>query len=440
MDNKQFLVVINKKDIRRIFIDMLGISIANGSPFYNDINTNYPPAPGRTGEFDELLNNITFRKAAKIIASPDLIVVNRIGGGSVGLEEVRLLRRKDEGDLLAAVSEGENGSYIIKVFDNFTQYLNWWVEKFAGKNEETVANFIPPKVSLESFLFVLHAIDSFRRVSYQNMLEYKMGERASMRFSDFSSTMSASIKSRDIRWLLPAFMVMTPGLDSYRLDMRPENVSILTEQNITANSKNPATGEDMLVFGEAGQAMGVEFYRTWMMSTGFEIRIMTPQGFKGIERMFLAPTALANHFVRLETLQDGRCMINHQAYTKEQLEVKLDEIFKKAFSVPVQAQVHAPVQPQAHIPAPSPIPSQIPVQGQIPVQNQGPVPPTGTGRCPKCGAGITPGMKFCNKCGTPFNAQGQAPPVQPNPMIFCTNCGAPMSIDARFCTKCGQPR
>jgi len=56
-----------------------------------------------------------------------------------------------------------------------------------------------------------------------------------------------------------------------------------------------------------------------------------------LERLFNAPTAIGNHFVQLKTLEDGKVMVNHQTYTKEQLEIKLGELFDRAFTKAVSA-------------------------------------------------------------------------------------------------------
>ncbi len=46
--------------------------------------------------------------------------------------------------------------------------------------------------------------------------------------------------------------------------------------------------------------------------------------------------------------------------------------------------------------------------------------------CPKCGAALQPGAKFCPECGTRL-AQGR----------FCAECGATVAANAKFCPECG---
>ena len=51
-----------------------------------------------------------------------------------------------------------------------------------------------------------------------------------------------------------------------------------------------------------------------------------------------------------------------------------------------------------------------------------------TTACPKCGAELTPGAKFCGECGTAVAAA---------PKPLCAGCGAELH-GAKFCPQCGQ--
>lgn len=68
--------------------------------------------------------------------------------------------------------------------------------------------------------------------------------------------------------------------------------------------------------------------------------------------------------------------------------------------------------------------------------------------CPACSHSLSPGARFCNKCGTlvsqpapiaptsaPASASGEA--VE-NASFPCSECGKPLRPGARFCTGCGS--
>ncbi|HAP32783.1 MAG TPA: hypothetical protein DCQ14_07020 [Firmicutes bacterium] len=374
-ENKPAAFDIRVNDIGKLFMEELGLTPQQGSALSGIGRSVDGEGRDLKSVYREYLQDQEFTRAARCVAAPDLFVINRIGGGGLDLEEIRLYHKKSEGDVVVATAITADGAFTMRPFDNYTAYLEWWSEKYACKNEETTANYIPPKVSLEQFLFILHAIDCFRQVSYKNMLSFKYAEKATIEFSEFAQGMAASLKSGDIRWLLPAFTVVLPGFSQFNVEIEPGDVSIVMEQNFLLNARRTSTGEMVLAFGEAGQNMGVEFYRTWMMSSGFEINVARPTDFTAIERLFVAPTALANHFVRIETVAGGKGVVNHQAYTREQLEHKLLELFERAFDSVLRE-------------APQPLP--LPRTSREAPRKY----------CGQCGTQLKPTARFCDNCGT----------------------------------------
>lgn len=53
--------------------------------------------------------------------------------------------------------------------------------------------------------------------------------------------------------------------------------------------------------------------------------------------------------------------------------------------------------------------------------------------CPKCGAGITSGAKFCGGCGAAVIS------TEPHAAAFCPECGAKNAGGGRSCRNCGKP-
>lgn len=359
---------IELADIGALLARDTGLSPNSGSTFYKAA-----PVAGAGRDiksaYRELFADQEFLKALRIVAEPDLYTVVRVAGAQ-GLTEMRLHRRKSEGEYVAATELRADGSLTISVFDGYKDWLAWWTKGFAGLSDVPAVNYIPPKVSLEEFMFVLHVVDSFRRVSYQNMLNHVFTDRAYIKIPEFVGSMADSIKSLDIRWLLPAFLAVTPGVEQYQTDIDPQNIAVLLQHEFFTEGKL-ASGDDVLVFGEAGQIMGVEFFRSWFTSCGMEIKVAGPDGFMAAERLFLAPTILGNHFTRLEGADNGKAMVNHQAYTTEQLTFKLGELFERAFAIDI-------------------VPVRVKIATAPPVKNF----------CGKCGLKISAGAAFCGNCGT----------------------------------------
>lgn len=393
--NEPVIFKIKQTDVKVLFVGELDLAFNQGSAFYRNVKNGVPDTDVRR-LYAQLLEDQDFLRAARIIAQPDLYVINRIGGSLMGLTEIRLHRKKDEGEWVAVTEEEQDGNWIISLFENFRGYLKWWMEGFAGKNDETVVNCIPPPVSLEQLLVILHTVDCFRRVSYKNMLDFKYTQRAHLKLSEFTDTMVASIKSQDIRWLLPAFMTLVPRFSQYQTELSPENISVLFEHSFLENARLDSENEDVLVFGEAGHLMGVEFYRSWFTSSGFEINTAGLEGFTTRERFFIAPTILTNHFIRLQNADKGSVLANHQAYTFEQLQIKLDELFEAAFTKEVfplvpSSPVHSPLATQSPDPA---------SQSSDPASLQKTEPlKSGLKFCYNCGSELSPSAVFCPSCG-----------------------------------------
>lgn len=431
--NEPVAFLVKQADIAALFSEM-ELQCNEGSAFYR-ANAGSVADTDIRAVYGELLADQDFLRACRIIAQPDLYVTTR-AAGTQGLSETRLHRKKTEGDWAVLIETVEDDGILLTAFPDYRAYLGAWTEDFAGAHDATTANYIPPRVSLEEFLFALHTVDSFRRVSYQNMLDHAFMDRVYIRIPEFNESMANSVKSMDIRWLLPAFMAVTPGIERYRTNLGVENLTMLLNQDFFEEGKL-ASGEDVLVFGEAGQVMGVEFFHSWLFSCGFEINVAGTGNFQVVERLFIAPTVLTNHFVRLEEAEGGKAMVNHQAYTKEQLEIKLDELFSNAFSMEV-----APVRiTEKSSPAPSSgaaavkrdaTPSSSPAAVKRDAATSSVVPASKNAE----NSGGVPRQAKAATQGRPAAPVQTVAPAQAAPK-FCRNCGSKINLGVAFCPSCG---
>lgn len=327
--NEPISFIVRQEDIATLLSEM-ELTCNEGSGFYR-IVVGYSPSIGIKAIYRKLILDKEFYKAMCIVAQPDLYVRVR-SAGVRGISESRLHRSYAGGSLVVLTEQGEGDDVVITMFNNYKSYLDKWAQEFVGSIEAPVANYIPPELGLEEFMLILHAIDSYRRVTYQNLLDHVYIEKAYVKLPEFTRTMAGSLASLDIRWLLPAFMAVTPGMEQYNTNLEAKNLGILMTHSFFTEGLL-GSGEEVLVFGEAGQVMGLEFLHSWLMSFGFEINVTTSGGFKTVERLFVAPTVLTNHFVRLRDVADGKAMVNHQTYVSEQLMSKLDEVYGKTFSL-----------------------------------------------------------------------------------------------------------
>lgn len=62
--------------------------------------------------------------------------------------------------------------------------------------------------------------------------------------------------------------------------------------------------------------------------------------------------------------------------------------------------------------------------------------------CPKCGAQLRPGRRFCGRCGAalePTEARKSHAPAPPPVQSVCPTCKAEVKPGRKFCTACGSP-
>ncbi len=424
---EQYLIVLHRKDIGPILVDLLSLNINKLSPFTEVLKNYAQGAVPLSTDGEELSKDKVFASIASALAAPDFMIRNRLGGSMIPFDEVRICGGRLLGEALVMVTIGEDDSYNLMVFKDYKSFITWWVDSFAGKNKESIANFIPPTVSLESFLFILHAVDWFKRESYKNALDYAAGQQIHINPQEFSQGMEKSLKSKDMRWLLPSFVMLVPGLEKYNLNIVPENAQILNHMQFFNNTKHPQSQEKVYVFGEAGHSMGVEFMRSWLMSAGFEFSTIRSGSISTTNQLFIAPTALANHFVQLEPSNNNNCMINHQAYTFEQLQGKMETLFKAFIESAFQQVLSRKLEQEAQqsTEASSIVTKEIPVTAA-------------SGHCSNCGAQLGRNTKFCIECGTPTPAASPQP-AKSFQAAYCSGCQREISQGSKFCISCGKP-
>ncbi|MBP7051453.1 MAG: zinc ribbon domain-containing protein [Phycisphaerae bacterium] len=98
-------------------------------------------------------------------------------------------------------------------------------------------------------------------------------------------------------------------------------------------------------------------------------------------------------------------------------------------STNVQPPIVSPV-PQPQVTPTAPIPQVTPT---VPGPQVGPTAPSAADqRCPKCGAKVQAGAKFCWECGTRIE------PPKPAAPTHCPKCGVKLPAGAKFCPACGE--
>lgn len=379
---------INVLDIGPVILDTLRLSPSVFCPFEEELRSY---SKGSTAVSDgalEAVKDEDFINALKTIANPDYRLEIIIGGGMVPLNGIRLYASKKTGlNSVVSVSPGFEDSHIIQLFNSPSDFAEWLTEVVAGKVEETAQNFMSPPLTLGSLLYVFQVIDAFRRVSYQNLLSFTTTPDPYILADEFQSTMITSMKSMDLRWLLPTFITLLPGFSDLNWDLQDEDLNYLGSHNLLIPAKEQGTGKGIFLFGEAGTVLGSEFFRSWISSAGYRVTVINSGGEQVLEQGYLAFTALANHFFKIEKSQNGAYLINHHPLTTEGFFNRINELLSQTLNQNRNSDSALPIS-AASVKAPT---TEIPVTSQK------------TMFCTNCGAKLPEDSKFCTGCGKPIN-------------------------------------
>jgi hypothetical protein len=309
------------------------------------------------------LDETTIR-ALRILAAPAASLQQRHGGPllAYGLSTA-CLGSGDAGVAVAAPRADDQ--FELLLYADARSFVDDWLDAHASAADEEVANLLPPPLPLAALPLLLHAIDAFRRASYQSALRHETDEPLSLSVAEFNRSLRDAAASADLRWLLPAFLQLTPGLDFTALAAGEGDPGLLAQFDLlTLRQPEPAP---VFGFGTNGHLLGSEFIGGWHAAVGFELRRHGASVDATLARVFVAPTHLTNHW--FEMAGDG-LSVNHQALRVSVLAQRLDELLTSAAREPELA----------------------------------PTPAAGPRKCTHCGHTFSANARFCGGCGQPLDA------------------------------------
>ena len=368
-----FVVQISARAIGPLFIDKVQQSWNELSPVAAKLSAYKSGSAGGTESLDATAANPRFRLAASILARPDLRIDHRYAGTNADLTAFSACCSRAYGkEPVVVIFPASDKSYIVRMFASASGYLQWWIDLLASKADGSTPNHLTSPVALESMIYILHAVDCYRLVAHQGMLDYAPARDPFIRMSQFAKSMETSIASRDWRWLLPSFLVLTPGLNDFHLNPRLVHLAALLDRGFLIPAKDARNGEEIFYFGPSAEEMGREFMKTWEIGTGFETMVLTGEGPIHLDRAFLAPTILTNHLFRLVPADSGTPVVDHRTMNIDELSVALDRILFAGLDPTVASQV---------------------------VRRKETPPAVSELRCEECGKVNLSDSKFCSECG-----------------------------------------
>lgn len=265
---------------------------------------------------EEIRQHASFETVKQLLLRPDIRIEHRYGGMNTALSIFSTFALKEGGEVLVAFPERHN-AMLLRLYDSIEEYMQWWTLRLLSRVNNAVSNFLPPPLSIPSFIYGLHAIDCYRRYTYTTALEYEPEAKPQVQTVEFNRTLANSIKSFDLRWLLPSFFALTPDLEELKFEPGEADLEALIRRTLLVPAVDEKHG-NVFYFGEVGEYLGAEFMRSWELSIGCAARAIVNGHPATFYRSFIAPTALSNHTFRLEEI-DGKPAINHQSMTFDNL-------------------------------------------------------------------------------------------------------------------------
>lgn len=357
---------INKNDIG-ILLHRLQLQAVAGSPLHPFADSNTPVTPT-----EELLQNNLFIAAMQVLAAPQRLIRMYAGGGTQPRGDLFIAVQPQNKTVQAvAVTPSQDDIWTVVAHAEIKSCINWLLDIVAVENETAAA--LPATFSPEFLLYLLGAIDQYKRCGYEELLQYKQGDAYVFTLNAFADNMQKAMKSADLRWLLPSFVVLTPGFSELNLMAD----STVYEQLIDADIMLPveSTGEPMFTFGETGKELGEEFSKHWIQSSGIEVSVVSVEGAVAQHRAFLATTMLTNHL--FEIVKTGTANnIGYASHSHHSLAALLEEWMTKDVIEPAVVKAEETTVQQAVVSVKK--------------------------FCPQCGEPVRESTKFCAKCGKPL--------------------------------------
>jgi hypothetical protein len=326
-EDSEFSFQVGQPDVLSLLAGLRIASFDEKSPLAALLRDEQRATPAKSSDLlRSLAGNPDVAKTIAILSRPALIMENRAGGGTKPIGFFTVCHAPDiDNQAFATVLPSAEG-FLFVLHPTRFHFLAWWLGSHASKANEPVPNHLPPPLDLGSLVCALHVIDLFRRCSFENLLAHVTSEPA-IQPDGFLDSLQTSVAGRDLRWLVPSFIGLTPGLDFGGFGERTDPIEKLARMDMLFAADGG--GNPLLHFGEAGKRLGVEFYHSWFQAIGFRTLVRIGTEWTAAHSGFLAPTGLANHLF----LIDGPT-VNHQALTRDLLDRKLVKLFGDAVIPP----------------------------------------------------------------------------------------------------------
>jgi hypothetical protein len=264
------------------------------SPFAKET----PNGAAPSAELEPITTHPLFGPIRHVLTSPDLQINHRLADFESGMTVFSAYLSKSYGPkCIVILFPAPNDSFLIRVCSSLEEYLYWWLALLATKTERPADNLIGEQMPMESLIYIMHAIDSHKRMYYKAALNFDEDDSPFVSTSEFSESLLQAMSQPNLSWLLSSFMRATPELNQCQINPRPEHFEPMMRLDVM--QPGTVNTEPVFVFGEAGRRLGLEFRNGWNLSMGLSAAVPAGNSVATINRCYLAPTHSTNHLFEL---------------------------------------------------------------------------------------------------------------------------------------------
>lgn len=273
----------------------------------------------------DVLNNKELIEMCRRLSHPD-VMLNIINGG-IGkpIDILKVFTNNGlEGGI--AVQKLKDGYSLFEIND-IRVLAPTHGYAFGTKMKNQMENLIKNEMDMDSLIFMMHLIDTYRRITYRNLLNYRSETSLTIAVDIFMDVFAESLKKRDARWLLPTFVFFTEIFNKYETELTQEKLQQLVKFELISLETN-AEGKGLIRFEEKGRLLALEFYKYLKNCTCIMRKEVHGSDVQESDLVFIAHTELTNHYFEIN-ITGKQCGVKHDNITLEALVGKFSEIFEK---------------------------------------------------------------------------------------------------------------
>ncbi|WKY47560.1 zinc ribbon domain-containing protein [Eubacteriaceae bacterium ES3] len=321
-------------------------------------------------EKSESLNRLLASPHAQTISyllnEPDLRLRFHTGGGA-SMEEIFYVFLSQKNQMVLANFTDSEGQIKLILFAGWEAFLNWWIDIYCTEDNNNYREIFHGQEDPETIICAFYCLDLYRRAVLESLLSHQRVEEIELTSRDFILGLKNEILSNDVRWLMPAFIALTPGMKSHKLVLSAKHLEQI--ESLGFVKKKNEDGQEVLLLDDLSKSLGTELMTAWIGVAGIEAVGLINGKKSVLDRKSVIPTAFTNHLLSLEN-EAGNLKLLHQALSSEYLRKMFEQWRMYLGKIVGGGQSQTEEKAVAHF-------------------------------CGKCGNPLKEAANFCPKCGTP---------------------------------------